>query len=195
MGGIPGVGKSSISGFIAKNLGIDIVLSGDYLREFLRGSCQEYNNILGTSVYDAWKLYGDRTPENIVKGYIEQGKIMAAGTRSIISRALSNGESLILETLYFIPSLIGTDILSEITALYIYISDRQINEERLLERDRFTHLKSHGKRLALQLETYREMMKYSLEECRNYGIKTFDNIDYMKTREEILKFLKGGIDG
>jgi 2-phosphoglycerate kinase len=33
------------------------------------------------------------------------------------------------------------------------------------------------------------MMKRSMEECRDYGIKTFDNIDYMETRKLILEYV------
>jgi 2-phosphoglycerate kinase len=56
IGGIPGVGKSSISGYIASRLCIDIVLSGDYLREFARPLIHgDEGRILNVSVYDAWK--------------------------------------------------------------------------------------------------------------------------------------------
>ncbi|MDS0256863.1 AAA family ATPase [Thermoplasmatales archaeon AK] len=195
IGGIPGVGKSSISGYIARELGIDIVLSGDYLREFLRGSCQENTDLLGVSVYDSWQLFGIMNRENIVKGYLEQGKIITRGINAILKRAISNGESVIVETLYFLPSLIGDDILKNITPLYLYISDKKINEARLLERTKYTHLKSSGERLARQLDTYRVMMDYSLEECKRFGIKTFDNTDYIKTRESMLRYLSGGTDG
>ncbi|WP_162509717.1 AAA family ATPase [Thermogymnomonas acidicola] len=39
IGGIPGVGKTSMAGAVARMLDIDIVLSGDYLREMVRPPC------------------------------------------------------------------------------------------------------------------------------------------------------------
>ena len=185
LGGIPGVGKSSISGYIAHKLGIDIVLSGDYLREFLRPICGDME-ILKHSVYEAWRFFGEENSENIRKGFVEQGKLMNRGLDAVLKRAINNGESLIAETLYFIPSQLSPETLSRATLAYIYISSRDLNAQRLLEREKFTHFSSPGQRLADQLDRYREMMNYSLEECKRFGIKVFDSMDYMKTRENIL---------
>lgn len=188
IGGIPGVGKSSISGYIARQTGIDIVLSGDYLREFLRPVCEDME-VLKTSVYEAWKYFGPETEENIRKGFLEQGKIINSGTEAVLRRAINNGESLILETLYFIPSQLSPDILNNIRPLYIYIESKELNARRLLERENYTHLNSPGQRLADQLDRYRVMMNHSLDECREYGIATFENSDYMRTREQILEYV------
>ena len=58
IGGVPGVGKSSISGYLSRELGFDIVLSGDYLREFLRPFIKSDQQIASSSVYDSWKFFG-----------------------------------------------------------------------------------------------------------------------------------------
>lgn len=191
VGGIPGVGKSSISGHLARNLGVDIVLSGDYLREFARPLLTPKDSeIIGTSVYEAWKLFGVENRDNITKGFLAQGKILNRGLNAVLSRAIKNGEPLIVESLYFIPSQIEPDVLKSITSFYIHISSREINSQRLLERGKFTHFNSPGKRLSDQLDRYRVMMDYSLEECRQYGLKVFDNLNYMDTREQILQYVK-----
>ena len=189
MGGIPGVGKSSISGYIARELGIDLVLSGDYLREFVRPVCPDLE-VLQVSVYDAWKTYGSESQDTVLKGFLDQARVINSGTNAVLKRAIANGESLILETLYFVPSQLDENVLSEITPLYIYISDRDLNAKRLNERQQYTHFNSPGKRLADQLDRYRIMMSYSLEECGKFGIRTFENLDYMKTREQILDYVK-----
>ena len=190
IGGIPGVGKTSISGFLARELGINVVMSGDYLREFLRPFCKTLNmEIMEMSVYDAWQNFGEKNEENIIRGFLDQGKIMNSGTNRLLRRSIDNGEPLIIETLYFLPSQMDKDILGKITSFYIHISDMNINAERLLERKRFTHYNSPGERLAGKLHEYRMMMKRSMEECRDYGIKTFDNIDYMETRKLILEYV------
>ena len=71
IGGVPGVGKTSLSGILSKKLGIDIVLSGDYLREFIRPLLKDPESIklLSTSVYDSWKAFGNKTRDNIIKGF------------------------------------------------------------------------------------------------------------------------------
>lgn len=191
VGGIPGVGKSSISGYLARNMGVDIVLSGDYLREFARPLLSENDRkTINVSVYEAWKLFGEESRETITKGFLEQGQILNKGLNAVLSRAIKNGEPLIVESLYFIPSQIEKDILKEITAFYIHISSKEINSQRLLERGNYTHFNSPGKRLSDQLDRYRVMMDYSLEECREYGLKVFDNLNYIDTREQILQYVK-----
>ena len=192
IGGIPGVGKSSISGYIARSLGIDIVLSGDYLREFARPILSEENQkILGTSVYEAWQHFGPENDENIRKGFLTQGEILNKGLNAVLKRAIRNGEPLIAETLYFIPSQMEKEVMDSITPLYIYISKKEINSQRLLEREKYTHYNSPGKRLSDQLDRYRVMMDYSLKECGSYGIRAFDNLVYTDTREEIIQYLRG----
>ena len=190
IGGIPGVGKTSISGFIAKEMGIDLVMSGDYLREFIRPFSKNLNmDIMEKSVYDAWQMFGSKNEENILKGFMEQGKIMNTGTSRILKRALQNGEPIIIETLYFLPSQMDSEILKKITLFYIHISDRKVNAERLLERKQYTHFHSPGERLAEKLDEYRIMMDQSIKECNDYGIRTFDNLNYVETRNLILEYV------
>lgn len=191
IGGIPGVGKSSISGHLAKNLGIDLVLSGDYLREFIR-PFSEYERFrpLQSSVYESWSIFGEKNRENIERGFLEQADIINRGVSAVLRRSVKNGEPVIVESLYFVPSQLDQDLMGDIIPLYLYISDKSIHTNRLNERQEYTHFNSPGQRLSKQLDTYRVMMDYSLAECRKYGIPVFDNVDYLNTRESILKHIR-----
>ena len=191
LGGVPGVGKSSISGYIARNLDIDIVLSGDYLREFSRGLLSKPDvDSIGVSVYDSWKLFGEKNRENIIRGFARQSEILAPGITRVLERSQKNGEYLILETLYFSPELVPKEILDQCIALYIYISDEEVHRNRLLERGKFTHTNSPGERLASHLPEYRTVMDRCVETSRKMGIKVFDNMDYGRTRDEIMKYVE-----
>ena len=196
IGGIPGVGKTSIAGQIAKALDIDIVLSGDYLREFIRpfGDYAKFS-VMSRSVYDAWTSFGERNRENIVSGFLAQSEIMNAGISAIIRRAVGNGEDMVIEQLHFVPSQLGRDLINKILPIYLYIHDIDIHRDRLRERVNFTHANSPGERLADQLDTYRFMMDYSLEESRSYGIRIFESSDYRKTLKDILTFVESEVRG
>ena len=189
IGGVPGVGKTSLSGSIAAANGINIVLSGDYLREFLRAYQDNNDDVLGYSVYDSWKHFGDMTVDNIISGYREQAKFIWKGIRAVIDRAIKNGESMIIETLYFEPDYF-TDIPKDlILPVYIYISDSKKHEKRLGEREEFTHPGSSGKRLIEHLHEYRTIMDCSLEASKINDIETIDNISYNDTRERLMKMV------
>ena len=196
IGGIPGVGKTSIAGEIAKALAIDIVLSGDYLREFIRpfGDYAKFS-VMSKSVYNAWTSFGERNRENIVSGFLAQSEVMNAGISAIIRRAAGNGEDIVIEQLHFVPSQLGKDLINQIIPIYLYIRDIDIHRDRLRERVNFTHANSPGERLADQLDTYRFMMDYSLEESRSYGIRIFESSDYGKTLKDVLAFVESEARG
>ncbi len=196
IGGIPGVGKTSIAGEIAKALDIDIVLSGDYLREFIRpfGDYAKFS-VMSRSVYDAWTSFGEKNRENIVSGFLAQSEIMNAGISAIIRRAVGNGEDMVIEQLHYDPSQLGRELINQILPIYLYIHDIDIHRDRLRERVNFTHANSPGERLADQLDTYRFMMDYSLEESRSYGIRIFESSDYRKTLKEVLTFVESEVRG
>lgn len=182
------MGKTSIAGAAAKKLGINIMLSGDYLREFIRPLNVESGKLLETSVYDAWKHYGDRNRENIIRGFEAQSDVMCSGIAAMVKRAERNGESVIIESLYMNQRI--ADVLRENSALaaYLYISDPEVHAKRLNERELFTHFKSAGSRLVAQLDAYRTIMDYSVGLSKSNGIRLFDNIDYESTRKNMLKF-------
>ena len=191
IGGVPGVGKTSISGHIARELGINIVLSGDYIRESLRPFFPK-DDVINLSVYDSWKLFGENTDENLIKGFIEQGKKVNLATHRIMERAIDNGEPMIVETLYYIPDHFK-DILGKICSAYLYIEDRNLHVERLNQRQEFTHFNSPGTRLSGNIINYRKIMDYSIKVSDENHLRKFNNFDYAETRKELLQFAREGM--
>ncbi|WMT51535.1 MAG: mevalonate-3-phosphate 5-kinase [Ferroplasma sp.] len=192
IGGIPGVGKTSISGYIGREFNINIVLSGDYLREFLRPYAE--SGLMEVSVYSAYSAFGEKNNENIIKGYVEQSKSMYPGINAIFRRALRNGEPLILETLYFIPEMLDEDIRDKIIKIYIHISDMDLHSTRLKERINYTHLNSPGERLVEQLPVYSVMEKYSMERSGS-DVLIIDNKNFHETETAIKEYIKSIIGG
>ena len=192
IGGVPGVGKSSISGYLAHELEFDIVLSGDYLREFIRPFLGEEYKIAMSSVYDSWQYFGEKTRENIISGFLKQTEIMNRGIEKVIERADKNGEKIIIETLYFYPDFI-TKFNDSVLPIYLYIQNEKEHKEHLEARSRFTHPKSHGSRLSAHIFEYREVMKKSLEFCETHNVKTFDMTDYLRSRDKILGYIRGEV--
>lgn len=191
IGGVPGVGKTSISGALSRKYNIDIMLSGDYLREFARpiiSSKGEGNNLM-TSVYEAWKEFGEKTNENIIKGYLEQSKPICSGINAVIERADKNGENVIVESLYLNQELLDTLKKYNACSAYLYISDWDLHSKRLNERELYTHKKSPGSRLSAQLDVYRSIMDYSIDLLKKNNMRIFDNTDYAKTRDDVIKFV------
>jgi mevalonate-3-phosphate-5-kinase len=188
IGGVPGVGKTSISGMIARRFDIDIMLSTDYLREFVRPLVKDENarDILSVSVYEAWKKFGEKSDENIIKGYLKQSDYICNGISAVIDRAVKNGENLIVESLYFNEPLAETIKQKGVCAAYIHISDFQTHTNRLNERQIYTHFNSPGQRLSAQLDVYGTIMRYSADLAKKNGIETFDNLDFQETAKKVI---------
>lgn len=192
IGGVPGVGKSSISAHIASKLRIGNVLSGDYLREFFRAYHPD-DRVMAMSVYDAWQLFGEKNRGNIVKGFREQASLMVPGISRIIERSDRNGELTIVETLYFLPSLYSK-ILDRTIPIYLFVSDGDIHSSKLMERTKYTHLRSPGERLSSHLWEYRIMMEESLEECRKFGILKVDTVNFESALKQVMEFIGDEIE-
>ncbi len=192
IGGVPGVGKSSVSGELARRLNFNILLSGDYLREFYRAYVPQ-DNPINTSVYEAWRAYGDRTEENVLSGFLSQSEIMAPGIEASVRRATVNGEYLVLETLYFVPSLLKS-VLDSTIPLYLFFEDESKHAASLNSRTDYTHFKSPGKRLSEKLWEYRIMMRYSIEECMALGIPVFEMTDYKDATERIISYVSENME-
>ncbi len=191
IGGIPGVGKTSLSGFISREFKINIILSGDYLREFLRPYAD--NPAMKESVYNAYRIYGEKNDENIIKGYLAQSKFMYSGINAILRRSIDNGEPLILETLYFNPGMIDSDIRGKIIMIYIYIEDMGLHGDRLKERTQYTHFNSPGERLVEQLPVYSIIEKYSMHNCGN-DVLIVNNTDFSLTQNTLINYIKTKIN-
>ena len=184
LGGVPGVGKTSIAGLIARKFGIDIVLSGDYMREFVRPlapSGYDKGEILSNSVYDSWKNFGEKNEANIIRGFESQSSLMCKGLSAAMTRAAKNGENLILESLYINQGLIDTIKELGVSAAYLYISDFSTHTTRLNERGQYTHFNSPGSRLVAQLDVYRVIMNYSAELAKRNSVPVFDNMNFEST--------------
>ncbi|MBI2085241.1 MAG: hypothetical protein HYT71_01875 [Candidatus Aenigmarchaeota archaeon] len=95
---MPCVGKTTMAREIATAFGIGNVIGGDAFRSALRDFfSKEKNPEFFTSVYDAWKFFGEKNNENIIKGFEAQAKIMNQTIeRMVADRGIRDGESMVL---------------------------------------------------------------------------------------------------
>lgn len=110
IGGTTGVGKSTIAAEVAHRLGITRLVSTDSIREVMRGIFSK--DLLPTiyeSAFNAWR--GLRVPvphgaNPVIIGFREQTAVVATGVKSLIDRAVLEGESLVIEGVHVVPGYI-----------------------------------------------------------------------------------------
>lgn len=110
IGGATGVGKSTIATQLAARLGIVRVISTDAIREVMKGVVsREFAPTLHVSSFDAADVV--RTPptrsENpVITGFREQVSAVSVGVNALISRAVTEGQDVVIEGAHLAPGFI-----------------------------------------------------------------------------------------
>ncbi|MEM4389672.1 MAG: AAA family ATPase [Candidatus Micrarchaeia archaeon] len=189
VGGIPGTGKTTLASELAIRLGIRIVLGGDTLREFLRGMVDEKAYpVLFSSVYEAWKHFGpEPTREAVIKGYVEQSRIMNACLARMLERCERDGESIVLEYLHFLPSMLEHQLrFKGAVGMALELKSREEHIQRFRMRQRYSHYKSPVERLINNLDKYEAMSAYMIEDARRHGIPVLESGDIQRAIDQAL---------
>ncbi|MBF0266528.1 MAG: hypothetical protein HQL46_14785 [Gammaproteobacteria bacterium] len=112
IGGAAGVGKSTIATEVGHRMNIVRTQSTDMLREVMRMMTPKaLSPVLHTSSYNAWKVLPDvsnstKFDEKLLRsGYLRQSELLSVACEAIISRAIEEKVSLILEGVHIHPSL------------------------------------------------------------------------------------------
>jgi len=191
--GIPGVGKTTIAKELSTALNIGVVLGGDALRSSLRTILpRKGNEVFFTSVYNTWKFYGERTKENIIKGYQTQSQIMNKAVQRVITdRGLRDGESMIVEYLHFHPSQFDKNLLAHpsIIPITLVINDLEKYHERIINRVFYSHLRSAGDRLLAQQEQYLVIQDFIRKEAEKFALPIVNVDNLEKAFDMILTFI------
>lgn len=183
LAGFPGIGKTTIAKELALIYGINVVIGGDVLRSSLRSFLSKKNNPeFHRSVYNAWKNFGDYSEKNLIKGYVLQAKIMNRTVEHLIAdRGLRDGESMIVEYLHFLPSQMNKELFKHpsVIPIVLQINARNEYEKRILSREKYSHLRSPGKRLLEYIDRYLLLQDYQCSEAKKHnmivvGVDHFD---------------------
>ncbi|MHA1125905.1 MAG: hypothetical protein ACTSO7_04795 [Candidatus Heimdallarchaeota archaeon] len=174
LAGFPGIGKTTIAKELALIYGINVIIGGDMLRSSLRSFLKKTDNPeFHSSVYNAWKHFGEYSEINLIKGFEEQATIMNKTVEHLIAdRGLRDGESMIVEYLHFLPSQINKELFKHpsVIPIVLQINDKNEYEKRILSREKYSHLRSPGKRLVEHIDQYLVLQEYQCKEAKKHNI-------------------------
>ncbi|MBI4167976.1 MAG: hypothetical protein HY515_03400 [Candidatus Aenigmarchaeota archaeon] len=194
---MPCVGKTTMAREIATAFGIGNVVGGDAFRSALRDFfSKEKTPEFFTSVYDAWKFFGEKNNENIIKGFEAQAQIInRAIERMVADRGIRDGESIVFEYLHFLPSQYDKEILGHpsVIPVVLRLNADKIYKERIGMRDRRTHLKGDSSRLLSALDAYKIMQDFQCKDAKKYGIPVVSTDNWEKAVDEVLSIISARI--
>jgi 2-phosphoglycerate kinase len=189
----PCIGKTTMSRELATAFGIGNVMGGDAFRASLREFIdKEKEPAFFVSMYETWKIFGEKTEENMIKGYNAQAKIAnQAMERLVADRGIRDGESMVFEYLHFLPSQFQKDTLEHpsFVPIVLKLNDQELWKKRMQSRITSTHLKGGAQRLIEALDVYAFFQKNLEKEAKEFGIPIVATDDWEKAVDECISIV------
>jgi len=189
----PCIGKTTMSREIATAFGIGDVMGGDAFRASLREFIsQEKEPAFFVSMYETWKIFGEKTEENMIKGFDAQAKIAnQAMERLVADRGIRDGETMVFEYLHFLPSQYheGTLKHPSFIPIVLTLKDKELWKERMKSRIKSTHLKGGAQRLLEAIDVYELFQKNLEKEAEKFGIPIVATDDWEKAVDECIRIV------
>lgn len=190
---LPCIGKTSMSREVATAFGLGDVMGGDAFRSVLREFVEEEKEpAFFLSIYETWKLFGEKTEENMIKGYKAQAKIANnAMEKLIVDRGIRDGESMVFEYLHFLPSHFHQSTLEypSFIPIVLSIKDDEAWKERIMSRTSDSHLKGGDKRLLNAFDVYSFYQDILEKEARERDIPIVYTDDYAEAVDQVISII------
>jgi len=190
IGGATGVGTSTIAVEFANLLGVTRIIGTDSIREIMRSTISK--NIIPSiykSTYNAWEVYKELLPRKakVLHSYDVQVQKVSFGIDAMISRALREKESLIIEGVHILPERFEKH---KNTFEYIIdIKNRRTHKQRFYRRESLTSLRPASRYLKYFREI-REIRRYILNQANKEHIPVIQNDYIQKTVMDLIKHLQ-----
>jgi 2-phosphoglycerate kinase len=108
LGGVTGVGKSTVATQLATRLGITRVIATDQIRQVVRAYfSREFMPAVHHSSFDASLALEDPLPgrDGTVAGYLQQAHDLAPGIDALVERAVSESSQIVIEGVHVLPHI------------------------------------------------------------------------------------------
>jgi 2-phosphoglycerate kinase len=178
VGGGSGTGKSTLAAEIAYLMGIRNTIGTDMLREVLRLKYSiESEPELYENTYNCWKpLSSSYEPEYLKQGYYRQSQLIFTAVEAIIDRVLSDGESVVLEGIHLLPSLLSSDLLvrPNVISVVLQLRDAELHQARLYDRGRSTHVMKPGSRYIPVFEKIRLVHNLFVQDAQSKSVPVIE---------------------
>jgi 2-phosphoglycerate kinase len=196
IGSASGIGKSTISSEIAKELGIKHLIETDFIREIVRGIIgPEYAPALHKSSYDAYVTLKDKNRYEsngealISAGFEEHASFVIPAIEKVIKRAVDDFDDVVIEGVHLVPGLLNIKKFQEDAAIHFFIltADEETHKERFVKRA--MKIKRGGKHLEYFKEN-RIINNYLVKQARDHHVPVINNLDLDNTKKRMLTIIR-----
>lgn len=192
LGGVTGIGKSTLAKMLAQTWEIKSILGTDLIREALRlVFSDEFMPTLHTSSYKAYTKISEAVLKSFsptIVGFEEQAIKVMTGVEAAITQSMHTGEFQIIEGVHLIPGILKPEIiqLPFVIPILLSLEDEEIHLGRLKRREA---LQTRGTHYSKYFKEIREIQSYLLKQAEIYGIKIIDILDDEIALPELINFV------
>ncbi len=196
IGGATGCGKSTVATEVAHRLGVVRTQSTDLLREVMRMMIPErLMPVLHHSSFNAWQSVKNLGNENldeeelIAAGYLSQMELLSLPCEAVITRAIRERVSLILEGIHVHPSLMRR-FAKEQEALIIPITIAVLKKNTLINRLQGREHNAPQRIAEHYLSNFDQiwaLQSFLLSEADRHAVPIISNHDKSKATGEVLR--------
>ena len=192
IGGVSGVGTSSISYEISRKLGIKSMINTDMIRQVMRKIVsKELSPVIHESSFIAHKALRVSPPpefDHVLAGFKDQVGTVSLGVEAVIERALTEGISIIIEGVHIVPGFIRKDLMEKDNVLMftLTLDDEETHKNRLYSRCRDGWSHRPLQKYLDNFDSIRKIQKYFIDQSIKEGVPNIDNIDRATTIDFII---------
>lgn len=199
VGGGSGTGKSTLAAELAHLMGIRNAIGTDMLREVLRLKYSvEDEPALHENTYNCWKLFSPfYEPEYLQKGYYRQSQLVLTAVEAIVNRVLGDGESIVVEGIHLLPSLLTPDLLirPNVVSIVLQLRDPELHKIRLYDRGTSTHVMKPGDRYMPVFERIRLVHDLFVQDAQRESVPVIEQSLPDASLQCALDVIYGALEG
>ncbi|WP_340104681.1 AAA family ATPase [Rhodohalobacter sp. 8-1] len=189
IGGVAGVGKSTVAAELADRLGIQRVIDTDEVREIMRYTLPEdLLPELHKSSFDAGEVVaGPDIKKNVLVGFSRQARMVNRGVRAYIERVAKEGIKTIFNGVHLVPGLMEIEQNNKPAEHFTYLltlKDEQNHIRRFHSRAEHSYRKAN--RYTEKMKNIGIIQEYAIERAEESGTTMIENTSLDTTVTQIV---------
>lgn len=190
IGGVTGVGKTSIASEVSKRLGIDRVNNSDVIREIMRYMLpKEIVPTLHESSFTAGReVKNPFIKKNVIYGFSQQSSLVSQGVLAYIRRNVKEGLNTVMNGVHLIPGYLNLGYSNGDILLFEYVlhlKDKDQHIQRFYERSKGS--KRDPEYYIQDIEAIRKIQTYIVDQANKHDTKVIENTNFEQTVSTIIK--------
>jgi 2-phosphoglycerate kinase len=178
IGGVTGVGKSTVATQLAGRLGITRVIATDQLRQVVRAFfSHDFMPAVHHSSFDVAKVLSVLPDDDsgTVAGFLRQAHDIAPGIDALVERAVSEGTPLVLEGVHLLPGIPDPHLRAEAIDVQVLLTVSNEQAHRAHFHMRGAQTPRAPERYLEAFDRIRVLQDYLIERAEREGIPIIDD--------------------